>query len=291
LTAAPLACLALPASAQDNPRADASDLRVMSFNIRYGSADDGPNRWDQRKPVVLQAIERFNPDLLGTQETLDFQADYLRQQLPEYACVGRTRQRDGPEGEQCALFFRRTRFEQLAAGHFWLSETPDVPGSKSWDSSLPRMATWVLLEDRRAGSRPVCFFNTHFDHRGAQAREESARLIVRRIEALSRAFHDPWVVLTGDFNTTEELAPYQVFAPGTEGRLVDTYRAVYPERAPGEATFGGWRGIERGARIDWILVDPRFQVQAASIDRTSEKGRYPSDHYPVTAVLRYAAVP
>jgi endonuclease/exonuclease/phosphatase family metal-dependent hydrolase len=259
----------------------------MSFNIRYGSAEDGPNHWRSRQPLVIEAIKRFDPDLLGTQETLKFQAEYLQEQLPDYGSVGRGRQTDPDADEQCTLFFKRDRFDKLAEGHFWLSETPSVPGSKSWDSSLPRMATWVILHDRQSPGRSICFFNTHFDHRGRRAREESARLIAGRIPSIASAENDPWVILTGDFNTSEDDPPYKVFRPGQDGRLLDTYRLVHAQRAGEEGTFGGWTGRRDGPRIDWILVDPRFTTLEAGIETWNQQGRYPSDHYPVTAVLEY----
>src|SRR6056297_3048996 len=122
--------------------AEDAALRVMSFNIRYGSANDGDNHWKTRDSFVIDVIRDFNPDLLGTQETLGFQAKYLQGQLPEMVYVGTSRDAN-PDGEQCGILYRKDRFEQLEAGQFWLSDTPLVKFSKSWDSSLPRIATWV----------------------------------------------------------------------------------------------------------------------------------------------------
>jgi endonuclease/exonuclease/phosphatase family metal-dependent hydrolase len=187
-----------------------------------------------------------------------------------------------------ALYFRRDRFEKLAGGHFWLSETPDVVGSKSWDSSLPRMVTWVKLRDRqRPNGKPIAYFNTHFDHLGKTARLESARLVGRQIATLGK---DCAVILTGDFNTDEASPPYQALFDAQNGvaaTLVDSYRATHPERAAAEGTFSGFQATQiEGARIDWIGVSRDWQVIAADIDRATRDGRTPSDHFPVTAVLR-----
>src|SRR5688572_29237394 len=137
-----LAAAALPTSyAAPPPAAPAkgdATLRVMSFNIRYGTAKDGPDHWDKRKDLVAATIKKYAPDLLGTQETLEFQAAYIREQCPEYTFVGAGRDDGKVAGEMAALFFRTDRFEKLAEGHFWHSETPDQPGSKGWDTSLPR---------------------------------------------------------------------------------------------------------------------------------------------------------
>lgn len=163
-------------------------MRVLSYNIRFGSAKDGENHhWERRKEALVATIKAYDPDLLGTQETLGFQRDYLAANLPEYDHLGVGRVDGKEQGEMMALFYKRDRFEKLDSGRFWLSETPDQVGSKSWDSSLPRMVTWMKLRDRRNPSaRPIAFFNTHFDHLGVQARLESARLIRRQIATLGQ---------------------------------------------------------------------------------------------------------
>src|SRR6056297_1455862 len=144
--------------------ATAEEVRVMSFNIRYGTARDGENHWENRKDFVAETITAFDPDLLGTQETLEFQKRYLDKNLSGYTSIGVGRDSGGSDGEMTALFFKTGRFEKLDEGHFWLSETPEIAGSISWDSSLTRMASWVRLRDRRGLSeRPILFINTHFD--------------------------------------------------------------------------------------------------------------------------------
>lgn len=259
----------------------------MSFNIRYGAADDGENHWKKRNWLVAETIKNFDPDLLGTQETLKFQADYLRGQLKAYTYFGRSRMKT--PNEHCGIFFKKKRFTQLAGGHFWLSESPDVVESKSWDSSLPRMASWVLLSDNtqadEPGQRPILFINTHFDHRGQVARLEAAKVIRERIKSLVRIANQPHVIITGDFNTPEGSEPYQAFFEDESLSLVDTYRAVHPTRTENEGTFNGFQGRTDGGRIDWILASGELAIEQAAIDSNNENGRYPSDHFPVTAVL------
>jgi endonuclease/exonuclease/phosphatase family metal-dependent hydrolase len=261
-------------------------LKVMSFNIRYGAANDGTNSWPHRSRLVLETIQTFDPDLLGLQEVLGFQADYLKERLPGYAFHGVGREDGVAKGEFVPLMYKRDRFELSYSGHFWLSETPELPGSKSWDSSLPRMLSWVILRDRHVPDRPFVFANVHFDHRGPQARLESARLIRQRAAEIQ---DEHPVVLTGDFNTTEDDPPYAVLVRG-EGfqnhPFVDTYRAIHPERSPNEASFSSWIGVRQGSRIDWVLHSPEFNTLNSAINYTQEAGRYPSDHYPVEAVLR-----
>ena len=187
-----------------------------------------------------------------------------------------------------ALYFKRSRFTKLDGGHFWLSETPDQVGSKSWDSALPRMVTWVKLRDRdNPRNKPILFFNTHFDHRGAQARLESARLLRRRIDESGKSSS---VILTGDFNTGEGTDPYQALFDVSNGKkspLRDTYRIAHTLRSPNEATFSNFKAATlQGPRIDWIGVSEDWKVLAAAIDRSARDGRTPSDHFAVTAVVR-----
>lgn len=275
-----------PARAEDA----SMDLRVMSFNIRFGTANDGPNSWPARETMVHQVIREFDPDLLGTQEVVEFQAKSLREALPGYGFIGVGRTDGKQGGEFCPLMYKSDRFQLLDSGTFWLSETPEVAGSKSWDSSLPRIATWARLADRRTDATLlVC--NTHFDHLGQQARLESAKLLQQRLPGLAKGAP---VVLMGDFNTTEDGAPYKVLTQPEEGKgiaFVDSYRAVHPQRSKQEATYNGFRGIAEGSRIDWIVYGPGVKASQAAIDRTQKDGRYPSDHYPVTAVLRVEKVP
>ncbi len=270
--------------------AEPTAVKVMSFNVRYGTANDGENHWDKRKEFLAETVRAFGPDLLGTQETLGFQKDFLVEQLAGYRAVGVGRDDGGPKGEMTAVLFREERFELLDHGHFWLSETPEIPGSKSWDTSLTRMATWLKLRDRQGpADRVAWFFNTHYDHKGAQARTESSRLLRRKITELAGG--SPAIV-TGDFNTDEGSQPYVALFGAVSGQvtLQDTLRVKRPKKEPNEGTFSGFREDQRqGARIDWIGCSSQWEVVEAGIDRTAREGRTPSDHFPVEAVLRLRA--
>ncbi len=282
-----LACCLCPSALGQSQKA-LTEVRVMSYNIRYGTANDGENHWDKRREFLLATIKAFDPDLLGTQETLGFQRDYLAAQLPNYEALGVGRDDGKEKGEMTALYFKRDRFEKLDSGHFWLSETPDIPGSKNWDAALTRMVSWVKLRDRRQPkARPLMFFNTHFDHRGTQARLESSRLLRRRIAEARKTNR---VIITGDFNAGDDSEPYQaLFAPDGKqpAPVTDTYRVAHPNRTPNEGTFSGFKVTAiTGPRIDWIGVSAEWQVIQATIDRTEREGRTPSDHFPVTAIVR-----
>jgi len=265
-------------------------LRVMSFNIRYGTAKDGPNHWDLRKDFVIETIKAFKPDLLGTQETVGFQRDFLAEKLPGYTAIGVGRDDGGEKGEMMAIYVRKERLDVTASGHFWLSESPDVVGSKSWDSSLPRMVTWADLKDKQAPDAPqIKWFNTHFDHMGVEARKQSARLLRERVDAQK----GKPILVTGDFNSVEASEAYRnLFGPldGQASPVVDTFRSLPKDQQRFEnvGTANGFQAARRnGGRIDWIGVSDQFKVISAEIDYTERDGRTPSDHFPVTAVLEW----
>lgn len=264
-----------------------AEVRVMSYNVRVGTAADGINDWGHRREFLAETITAFAPDLLGTQETLDFQRDFIASRMPGYGNFGLARDAARGDGEMMTVFYRLERFDRIDGGHFWLSETPDVAGSRSWDSALPRMVTWVRLRDRRhPNSLPIVFMNTHFDHQGVAARLNAARLLRQRIEALAE---EGPVILTGDFNSGDVDAPYATLFGVPDQRapaLVDSYRVVHPRPTPDEGTFSSFDArVRDGKRIDWIGVTRDWDVVAATIEHAARHERTPSDHFPVTAVL------
>jgi endonuclease/exonuclease/phosphatase family metal-dependent hydrolase len=268
------------------PAAAAPRLRVMSFNIRYGTANDGENAWDRRKEMLLDCVRKADPDLLGVQEALAGQVDYLGEKLPGYRVVGVGRDDGGRKGEFSAIYLKTDRVTATESGTFWLSEQPDKAGSKSWDSSLPRVATWAKLTVRGRPEFPMVYLNTHWDHRGPKARLESAKLI--RKWARDHATGLP-LVMTGDLNTGETTEPVKhlLRGEGSDPAWIDAYREAHPTQDPEEATFHGFNGTRRGARIDFILHTRHFHAVDAAIDRTQRGGRYPSDHYAVSATLEF----
>ncbi len=257
-------------------------MRVMTFNIRYAEADDRENRWDRRKALALAAIQAFKPDLLGIQECSDGrQAAYLRRHLRPWHFHGvRT---DDPywPGEMAPLLFRREAFEEIASGHFWLSTTPSIPGSKSWDAAFARTVTWAELRHIES-RRSLHFVNTHVDYQRL-ARNNSARLLARWIEQRDRQLP---VIVTGDFNAGKNSAAYR--------RLVDDgplFDAGGPARRArqSEGSFHGFGTVAKPTAIDWILASRHFVAVAGGVDHRREGERFASDHYPVTAVLRWHA--
>ena len=252
-------------------------VAVTSFNIRYGTAADGDNRWERRRELVLEVL-RDGGDVLGLQEAMPFQVREIAAALPGFAVESRTREADPAEGEACPILWRTERFEadHSDRGTFWLSETPETPGSRSWDAALPRIATFVRLVDRADG-RGFYVFNTHLDHRGGKAREESSRLIARRIAERKRP-EEP-VVLLGDLNDGPgSVAVRTLVSAG----LRDAWRDAN-QTAAEAGTFNGWNDSAGAGRIDFVLATVGLVAMSAEIDTRRPDGRWPSDHLPVRA--------
>ena len=254
-------------------------LRVMTFNLRYREADDGANRWDRRKALAIARIRAFDPDLLGIQEcSAGPQAAYLRRHLRDWTFQGvRTEDADWPV-EMAPILFRRGAFETVATGHFWLSETPAVP-SKSWDADFARTATWAELRHLETG-RSFVFLNTHVDYQ-PQAVKRSAQLLGKWIERIVRRVP---IVVTGDFNADKRSPAYHRLT--RSGLLRDVFGHGRVRKADA-GTFHGYGSVDPPPSIDWILVSRHFKIVSADVDRYVETTLFPSDHYPVTAVLRW----
>lgn len=256
---------------------------VLSFNIRYGTASDGPNAWPRRADLVYAVIRRHDSDFVGLQEALRFQIDAIREAVPAYGEVGVGRDDGREAGEYSAILYRTGRWRVADQGTFWLSDTPEVPGSKSWGNEITRIVTWGRFVEKASG-RAVWVFNTHFDHESQPSRVKSAELLARRIA--DRGPTEP-VIVTGDFNAGEDN-PAVLYLKNEQGRspvrLVDTFRVLHPEaRAAG--TFGEFTGRRDGPKIDYVFTEPAARVRAAAIVLDNRDGRYPSDHYPVYAEI------
>ncbi len=278
----------------DDDAADAVEpmsFRVMSFNIRFNNPRDGANAWPNRKDHVAGIIRDYQADIVGLQEALPLQLSDLEARLDDFAWYGVGRndgQAEGHEnsGEFSAVFYRKDRFELKNSGTFWLAETPEKPGSKSWDAALPRICSWVELQDKQS-EQTVFAFNTHFDHVGETARQRSAELLLREIPKI--AGNAPFV-LTGDFNAAPDSKPYQILTNGVDGggEQVQPLRdavSISQEPAKGpDSTWNGFRRITPGRRIDYVFLPmDRGSVKSIeAIDKTFE-GRFPSDHLPVVA--------
>ncbi len=258
-----------------------SQIRVMSYNIKFDDKNDEVNGWDQRKKRVLNLLTFYEPDFVGTQEGLSNQLEYLDAGLESTAWIGVGRTDGNMEGEFSAIFYNTKKFELVADSDstIWLSETPSTP-SKSWDAALPRILTWGKFRSKNDG-KEFFVFNTHFDHIGDTARAESAKLIVETINNV--AGEEP-VILTGDFNAVEKSLPYQNLTASDSGLADAFYITKLPHLGP-LFTFEGFEvmGSDQKRRIDYIFVNDNVEVQKHAFLSDFRNGRYPSDHLPVIA--------
>ena len=256
------------------------ELKVATFNLRYAS-DKPPNSWPERRPVMQACIKGMAADIIGTQEGVYAQQKDLAADLPDYDWIGTGRD-GGSRGEFMSIFYRKSRLEPMEFDHFWLSDTPNVIASTNWGNTNRRMTTWVRFRKRGSG-RQFIVFNTHLDHAVVGAREKGAALIRQRVEELT---NDLPVLLLGDFNTE----------PGREktcrllvegGFFTDAWLAAPVRKNEGLETLHDFKGPRKGPyRIDWILTRGPWEVSEAEVFVFSRGKQFPSDHHPVTALLR-----
>lgn len=251
-------------------------LKVISYNIRVGSAPDGENHWDKRKTATPAMIEDQKPDIFGLQEALKMQLDYIEETCPDYDHVGVHRDDGKEKGEVMAIFWNTKTQEMIKWGNFWLSETPEIP-SKGWDAACFRTATWALLKDKRY-KKFYYYVNTHLDHIGQEARAKGLSLIVDRIDDINPEGYP--MILTGDFNV--ELG--DPCLKSLEGRM-ESVRDIAPV-TDSLITYNGWGATDRSSAIDYIYESgfkaaPSFET----ITKTYKDVPFISDHYPVAAVL------
>jgi len=272
------------APASTVPSRSTAPLRVMTFNLRYNNPADGVNAWPNRRDWVASLIRWHAPDALGVQEALAPMLADLDTRLPGFARVGVGRRDGATHCEYSAILYRTDRLELLGTGTFWLSPTPEAPGSKGWDAAIERVATWARFRDRRSGCAFV-HVNTHFDHIGEQARQESARLIRHRLDSLAGGLP---VVVTGDLNSVPSSGAYRTFTRDTvDARppLLDAFETSRDGHYGPTSTWTEFRAIEPGRRIDYVLVSRDVPVLAHAILPDAWDGRFPSDHLPVLAVV------
>lgn len=256
---------------------DPTLYQVASFNLRFDNPADKGNSWDNRKENVLGMLEYYSWDIIGLQEVCGNQLDDLST-LSGYSYEGIGREKD-KDSEHNPVFFKKDLFYKLESGTFWLSLTPDIP-SKSWGSDCKRICTWVRLKDKRNG-KVFVFLNTHLDHISEEARFQGAQLFTSWMEENAS---DVPTLLIGDFNAFPEERCYQIITK----KLADTRQASNAVHYGPSGTFTGFDydiAWDQLKVIDYIFVSSNVNVLRTrtvvdSFDRT-----YPSDHFPITAVV------
>lgn len=273
----------LASCAQQNTAGNTDAHRMMTFNLRYGSADDGADSWQFRKDLLMQVIRDFNPHILGVQEALDFQIEAVKSNFPHYLAVGVGRDDGKNAGEFSAIFIDSTKYTVLENETFWFSEAPAVPGSMSWGANYPRICSWVKLKSS-LNDNTFFVYNNHWDHQSQLSRENSARMLIQKIKSHTKP-NNP-VVVMGDFNAAKDNEAILILTQDPALNLKDSYSEVVTDSAD-SGTFNFFKGTISGPKIDNIFVSQDCITHTAQILRTQKNGHYPSDHYPVTAVISF----
>ena len=257
----------------------AQTVNVMTYNLRYATENDGVNAWSKRKDKVFELIKKYDPDVIGVQEALISQITDILEAVPAYDYIGVGRD-DGKEGgEYSAILYKKDRFTINESNTFWLSKTPETPGSKDWDAAITRVATWAKMTDKNSSGQ-FFMLNTHFDHIGKTAREQSAALLKKQAAKIAGKLP---VIITGDLNFERSEPPYPVIMSPKSLRLRDPA----PENPPGTYCTFVVDGPACMA-IDYILHTSQWQSSDYNVISDNDGKHYPSDHKPVMVQLRVA---
>ena len=264
--------------AQGNPQ-----IKVMTWNIRLDTPEDGINQWQHRRDALCREIQIQSPDILGVQEALHNQMKDMHRRLKGYKSAGVARDDGKKAGEYSAIFYKKKQLKPIRCGTFWLSETPDKPGSRGWDAACNRVVTWTEFEHRKSG-RHFLAMNTHFDHMGDTARVESAMLIINKAAELGGKLP---VIVTGDFNVTDKNRAYRILTYSeNEIVLSDTRKRADAEVTGPDFSFIGFNPeIQPIETIDYIFATWNIKVISSNIPEFNKNKPYFSDHLPVNAVL------
>jgi endonuclease/exonuclease/phosphatase family metal-dependent hydrolase len=254
----------------------AQSVQVMTYNIRFATEQDGVNAWSKRKNKVFDLIKKYDPDVIGVQEALAEQLDDIIHALPAYQYVGVGRDDGKKSGEFSAILYKKEKLKILDQGTFWLSETPAVPGSKSWDAAITRVATWAKMKESKSG-KTFLVINTHFDHIGKEARHKSASLLKTKYQHLGKGLPS---IIMGDFNCTRDDAPYSVMVAKDKMNLIDPA----PANPPGTYCTFKVNGMEC-TPIDYVFHSPDWAASDYLVAMDNDGEHYPSDHLPVLVRL------
>jgi len=256
-----------------------SGINVMTYNVRYDNPEDSLNNWKYRKENAANAIRFYDIDILGTQEVLHNQLLDMKSLLPGYEAIGVGRKDGKEQGEYSALWFKKSRFSLVKSGYFWLSQTPDVPGSLGWDGACERIATWAILKDKTT-NKSLFVLNTHLDHVGKVARRESVKLLLNNINKIGQKLP---VIVTGDFNSSPSSSVIKSLTDSGNALHLTDSRMVSPVVYGPAWSFHDFGKLPLNERelIDYIFVRGGLKVIKYGVLAETNNTTYLSDHAPV----------
>ena len=260
-------------------------IKIITFNIRYDKPDPGNYSWEVRKNAVANLIYEYAPDIIGTQEVKVNQLSDLQQLLSNYYSLGSDRTGTGND-EHCAIFYHKNKLNCLDHGDFWLSDTPDIPGSitPSWGNHLPRIATWARF-DIFGENQQIVVVNTHLDYDSRKSRELGAKLICDRLQTEKLNPNNSFIFVSGDFNDKPGSIARKTFLnPLDNGlSLLDTLSDL---KLNNQMTYNNFT-YQAFIPIDTIYYDNRLNLQSVEVIKKKYNGILPSDHFPVLAEFNY----
>lgn len=254
-------------------------IKIMSFNIRYDNPNDGINVWQNRREYVAEIINKYQCDFVCMQEVTKNQLNDSIKNLRQYTFVARSRDADNESGESVPIAFVTDKWKVLDLGFFWLSGTPDIPASKSFGNTLPRITTWTKFANT-ATHETILLYNTHFDHESTTAQLKSAELLIEHISSNHLGINN--IIITGDFNVEFGNRVIKVLL-SSDLKLMDT-AMEYRKKIPRFGTFHNWTGYTL-QQIDFIFSSSNIKIIDFQIIKDSFGNRYPSDHFPIISTL------
>ena len=259
------------------------ELNVMTFNIRLDVPSDSLNSWQYRKENAAEMVRMNDVDILGMQEVLLNQMNDLKERLPQYTAIGVGREDGADKGEFSPIFYKKDRFSAIESGTFWVSETPELAGSKGWDASYIRVATWAILKEKATG-KEIFAINTHLDNDGLIARKEGGNLLLKKAEELGKGLP---IVLTGDFNDTPQSEAIKNITDASKANHLIDSKTVALKTSGTDWTFHNFGRLAESERplIDYIFVSKQIKVQDYAVLPDTLNGTFVSDHKPVLSKI------
>ncbi|MFV0520897.1 MAG: endonuclease/exonuclease/phosphatase family protein [Mangrovibacterium sp.] len=265
------------------PTIYANNLSVMSFNIRYGD-NDGANDWIYRKDLVQKAFADLDVDIAGLQEVVAVQHQDLQTMLPDYAISGSPTGATQYGGVWSPIMYKKDAFELLDSGDFWLSETPETE-SLGWDAAFKRIVSWVKLRVIETGAE-IYFFNTHFDHKGEVAKQNSSKVLMKKLNEIVTP--EGTCIVSGDLNSDNTSGPYKIITSKANRVIIkDTKEEAETPYTGPETSFNGFGNSSAYTIIDFLFVTRNIHTLTYDIPQIREGNVYISDHYPVISTIGF----
>lgn len=261
-----------------------ADIHVVSYNIRLATDSDGENAWKFRKEKLNAFLHEMQPDVFGLQEVLHEQLECIADNFPEFQYVGVGRDDGKTSGEYSPVFYNKSKYSVLQSGTFWLSQTPEIAGSRGWDAACNRVVSYVGLQDLATGKK-IFVFNTHFDHMGELARKNSSLLFLKAVDSIAK---DIPCIITGDFNSNQQSESYKILTDPSNPKHFTDSRLVAENNEGVDYSFTGFKvnGIQPEL-IDYIFIKGPIRVKSFTIDNRNDGINYPSDHLPVKGIIQF----